>query len=251
MVRLAASVCAWLAIADAVSAQTLDEIVAKAIAARGGYEKLEAVQTERMRGQMTLGPGMGGPVVIELKRPDKLHMEITLQPDKILTRGYDGVTGWQANPFVAGAAAQPLSPGDTRNIAKEADIDGPLVNAARKGNRIELAGREPVSGHDAYHLKVTLKDGTVDNYYLDATSFLETKWTGARAQNGTEVVYESYFSDFRPAGGLTFPFRIESDTQGREGKQELRFDTVELDAPLDDALFTMPPAGPAARPAIH
>lgn len=59
MTRLTVSICAWLAIAGAVSAQTVDEIVAKAIAARGGYEKLEAVQTQRIRGQLTLGPDMG------------------------------------------------------------------------------------------------------------------------------------------------------------------------------------------------
>lgn len=109
MTRFVASVCVLLFFALIASAQTVDEIVAKAIAARGGYEKLEAVQTQRVRGQMTLGPGMGGPVIIELKRPDKLHMEITLQPGKILTRGYDGVTGWQANPFSENSAAQPLS----------------------------------------------------------------------------------------------------------------------------------------------
>lgn len=66
-------------------------------------------------------------------------------------------------------------------------------------------------------------------------------------QNGSEVVYESYFSDFRPVGGLTVPFHIESNTQGREGKQELRFDTVELNVPLEDSLFTMPAMNPGAR----
>lgn len=246
MTQLTISICAWLAIAGALSAQTVDEIVAKAIAARGGYEKIEAVQTQRIRGQIALGPDMGGPVVVEFKRPNKMYMQITLQPGKVLTRAYDGVTGWQANPFLDNSAAQPLSPGDTKNISEEADMDGPLVNAAQKGNRIELAGKEPVGGHDAYKLKVTLKNGDVHYYFLDTTSFLETKWTGARAQNGAEVVYESYFSDFRPVGGLTVPFHIESDTQGREGKQELRFETVELNVSLEDSLFTMPLPIPAA-----
>ena len=247
MTQSAVLVCAWLALAGAASAQTVDEIVAKAIAARGGYEKLEAVQTQRVRGQITLGPDMGGPVTVELKRPNKMYMQIALQPGKVLTRAYDGVNGWQANPFSENTAAQPLSPADTRNISEESDMDGPLVNAAQKGNRIELAGKEPVRGHDAYKLKVTLKNGDVHYYFLDATSFLETKWTGARAQNGAEVVYESYFSDFRPVGGLIFPFRIESGTQGREGKQELRFETIELNVPLEDSLFTMPLPGPAAH----
>src|SRR5207237_10403102 len=64
-------------------AQTLDEIVKKAIEARGGTEKIKAVQSERITGTFN---AQGGEValVLELQRPDKLYSEISVEGQKIL-----------------------------------------------------------------------------------------------------------------------------------------------------------------------
>jgi len=92
----------------AASAQTADEIVAKSLAARGGIEKIKAVQSERISGSISFGPGADGPFVIELKRPLKLHMEVTLGGQR-LVRVYDGKSkGWTVNPFAEDRNAQPM-----------------------------------------------------------------------------------------------------------------------------------------------
>ena len=53
-------------------AQTLDEIVKKAIDARGGIEKIKAVQSERITGRISFAQGIEGALTLELKRPHKL-----------------------------------------------------------------------------------------------------------------------------------------------------------------------------------
>jgi hypothetical protein len=63
----------------AASAQTADEIVTKSLAARGGIEKIKTVQSQRISGTISFAPGAHGPSVIALKRPLKLHMEVTLE----------------------------------------------------------------------------------------------------------------------------------------------------------------------------
>ena len=62
----------WLA--PRASAQNADEIVSKVFAARGGLEKIRAVNAERISGRIAFGE-VSGPFVVELKRPLKMHMQ--------------------------------------------------------------------------------------------------------------------------------------------------------------------------------
>jgi len=63
----------------AAAAQTADEIVKKALEARGGVDKLKAVQTERVTGRITFSRDVEGTFVVELKRPLKMHVEISIE----------------------------------------------------------------------------------------------------------------------------------------------------------------------------
>src|SRR5205085_12232194 len=80
-------------------AQTVDEIIKKAIEARGGIDKIKAVESERITGRVAFSQGLEGTVVLELERPHKLYSEITVEGQKVL-RAYDGKSaGWTVNPF--------------------------------------------------------------------------------------------------------------------------------------------------------
>jgi len=80
-------------------AQTADEIVKKALDARGGIEKIKAVRSERISGRVSFGHGAEGTFVVELKRPLRMHIEISIEGQKIV-RVYDGKSsGWMINPF--------------------------------------------------------------------------------------------------------------------------------------------------------
>ena len=139
------------------SAQTADEVVAKAAAARGGLAKLKAVHSQRISGTIDFGGGAQGPFLVELERPGKMHIEVTIQ-GQTLIRSYDGKsTGWILNPFTENKSVQRMSAEDISNIADESDFDGPLVDYKQKGNLIALAGKEDVDGKPAYRLKLTNK----------------------------------------------------------------------------------------------
>ena len=106
----------------AASAQTAEEIVKKALDARGGVEKIKGVQTERVTGQVSFSREMEGTFIVELKRPLKMRTEITVEGQKII-RVYDGKsTGWMINPFLENKEAQPLSSEDLKNISDESDL---------------------------------------------------------------------------------------------------------------------------------
>jgi len=188
--------------------------------------------------------------VVELKRPLKMHVEITIEGQKII-RVYDGKSsGWMVNPFLESKAVQPLSAEELKSITDEADFDGPLVDYKAKGNQIELVGKESLDDKPVYRLKLTNSSGDVRFYFFDASSFLLVKWEGTRKNGDQELPWESYFSDFQEVQGLKYAFRIDQGSPGTEIKQTLIAEKIEIDPLIDDSRFTKPrsPAPPANTP---
>ncbi|HEV8132790.1 MAG TPA: hypothetical protein VGQ81_16205 [Acidobacteriota bacterium] len=231
-----------------VCAQTVDEIIAKNIAARGGMEKLKAVKTMRMTGKMTVGPGIEAPVTMEQKRPNSMRMEFTVQ-GMTGVQAFDGTTGWMLMPFSGKKDPEPMTEEIAKEVAQQADFDGPLVDYKEKGNQVELIGKESVEGTEAYKLKVTVKNGSVRYYYLDKDSFLEIKAESKRMVRGTEVEAESVMGDYKEVQGLMMPHSIEAGAKGRPEKQKVTIEKVEINPAIDDSRFKMPEVKkPEAKP---
>jgi outer membrane lipoprotein-sorting protein len=229
------------------AAQTADEIVTKALAARGGVDKIKAVHSQRISGSIEFGPGATGPFIVELERPGKMHIEVTVQ-GQTLIRSYDGKsTGWIINPFATNKGVEPMTAEDISNIADESDFDGPLVDYKAKGNQIELAGKEDIEGKPAYRLKLTSKKGEARSYLFDAETFNLVRWEGTRKVGDKEVTWESLFRDYRDVNGLRFAFEIDSDAPGTEQSQKIIADKIELNPQIDESHFGKPPT-PAAPP---
>jgi outer membrane lipoprotein-sorting protein len=234
------------------AAQTADEIVTKVLAARGGVPRIKAVHSQRISGTINFGSGADGPFLVELERPGKMHIEVSVQ-GQTLVRSYDGKsTGWILNPFAENKAVQPMSAEDISNISDESDFDGPLVDYKQKGNLIALVGKEEVDGKPAYRLKLTNKKGEMRNYLFDAESYRLIKWEGTRKVGDKEVPWESVFHDYREVDGLQFAFEIDSDAPGTGQAQKIIADKIEVNPQIDESHFgkpTPPPAPPADAPA--
>ena len=228
-----------LALAAPAASQTVDDIVAKNVAAKGGMDKIKAVQTVRMTGKMTLGPGIEAPVVLELKRPNMMRMDVTVQ-GMVGSQAYDGAAGWMLMPFAGSPVPQQMSAEDAAMAAEQADMDGPLIDYKAKGNKVELLGKEKVEGADAYKLRITLKNGTVRNIYIDAEHFLEIKDESKRMVRGSEVETETIVGDYKEVGGMMFPHSVDSGQKGNAQRQKLVVEKIELNVPLDPARFKMP-----------
>jgi hypothetical protein len=225
------------------SAQTADEILAKVIAARGGHAKLHAVRSERISGKISFGD-LSGPFVVELKRPLKMHMQLTIQ-NQTMVRVYDGKSlGWANNPFVGKVNPEAMTEDELKNITEESDFDGPLLDHKSKGNQIELVGKDKFDDKDVWRLKLTTKNGDVRFYLFDATSFLLLKWEGKRKAEGQELPVESYFTDYRDVGGLKFAFAIDSGSSATDLTQKIRIEKIDLNPELSEAEFTKPPTPP-------
>jgi len=232
-------------LASTLPAQTVDEIIAKNVQARGGMDKIRSVQSIKSTGTMTMGPGMEAPGSLIQKRPDMARLEFTVQ-GLTAVQAYDGNDAWQVMPFMGKKDAETMSADDKKDIEENADIDGPLVDYKSKGNKVELLGKDKVEGTDAYKLKATLKNGDVMMIYLDADSFLEIKEEVKRMVRGSEQEMETSLGDYKEVNGLMFPFAMESGVKGSQQKEKLTLSKIELNVPVDNSIFKMPPPAPPA-----
>ena len=212
------------------------QIVDKNVAARGGLEAWRAVQTLSIEGKMGVGGNQRAalpmptpkskdfvnavphrpaeevqlPFRMEMKRPRKMRVEVQFN-GQTAVQVYDGVNGWKFRPFLNRHDVEPFSDDELKTASYQEELDGPLVDYATKGTRIELDGAEKVEGRETYKLKVIEKSGHTFHVWVDAVTFLEAKIEGQpRRLDGTEHPVEVYYRDYRTVAGLQIPFVSET-----------------------------------------
>jgi len=244
MVFCAASLAASAASAADLSAAQIAE---KNIAARGGLEAWRAVNTLTLTGEMDAGGkrDMKLPFVFSMKRAHKTRLELRFE-EQTAVQTYDGVKGWKLRPFLGRNDVEPFTAAEAKSAAATDELDGPLLDYARKGTRIELVGMDKVEGKSAYKLKLTTKGGEARNLWLDASSFLEAKIDGEpRKLDGKPHKVAVFYRDFKTVGALTLPHTLETVVDGVKGSHKMTIQTVAVNRPLDDALFAKPRAAAA------
>lgn len=268
-VVLTCSFMLGLAAGRAQSSLSAAEIVSRNVAARGGLQKWQSVQTLSMSGKMEAGgnnrptlpmPGRKDshampparpaeqiklPFVMELKRPRRSRVEVTFNGQNAV-QVFDGTNGWKLRPYLNRRQVEPYTSDELKSVVAQADLDGPLIGYAAKGTTVDLEGMEKVEGRDTYRLRLTLKNGTTQHVWVDAKTYLESKIEGApRRLDGRLHPVEVYFRDYRTVEGLQIPFLLETKLQNaqpmagaKQVSEQIILDKVEVNPDLNDALFT-------------
>lgn len=216
-------------------AQTAEEIIARNLQAKGGVEKWKTIASVKMTGTLS-AQGQDVPMTVYTKRPNLLRQDITTPAGKAV-QAFDGATAWVIPP---GADTPREVSGPQADAARSnSDFDGPLLDHAAKGHRVELIGREKVGAAEAYHLKLTRKDGGIEHYYIDVTSSLEVKRSAEMNAGGAKRMLESELSNYRAVDGVMVPHTMTQSVDGAPVMQ-VKFSTVQFNVPMDDDLFRMP-----------
>ena len=219
---------------------TVDEILAKNAAARGGADKLAAVKSMRLTGKMAMA-GIEAPFTMLKKRPDMVKMEFTVQ-GMTGTQAYDGSNGWMLMPFMGKKDPEALSGDMLKELKEQADFDGPFIDYAKKGHKVELLGKGEAEGTPAYKVKLTTKEGNETTVYIDAETFLEVKMEAKRKMQGQEIEGETTLGNYQEVEGLLIPFSIEVKPKGAPAGQTITIEKAEINPTIEDAAFKMPAA---------
>jgi hypothetical protein len=239
MSPVALALGALLGTAAGAKAPTVDEIVARHVAARGGRDALAAVRTLRMTGRASAGPGRDAIVRREIARPGRIRTEFEFQGTTGVSV-WDGSAGWRVSPLEGRLEPEPMTEELTAVSAEQADIDGPLVDWKAKGHRVEQVGASALPGGSAHELKVTLRSGAVRRLWVDAATGQVVRTESTRKVRGHEVTFETSWGDYREAGGVSFARSIEIGVRGRPQRLRIVVDTVDVNPALDEGRFRMP-----------
>lgn len=238
-------------------AQTADEVVQKYIQAIGGAEKWQNLKT--LYTEAVAVSQNGQEVNTKLTRiQGKIArrevdfgmgtMKMVLTPDK----------GWFASPRNSGTF-EPMPQGMQAEQSWELDMN-PLVDYAAKGSKIELAGKEPVDGKEAYKIKLTSAAGKERTYFIDAASYYLVQESymgrgermrgpggnggaggaagggggnggnaGAGAGAGPTEIKVKYENFQKTPEGLVFPFTVAMGMGPR-----LNFEKIEINPTVDE-----------------
>lgn len=241
MLRKVAVAVLTLACATPLLAQTADEIIAKNIEAHGGAAKAKSIQTVKETGTIEVGPGMEAPAIQYQKRPNLVRREFTIQGMTAI-QAYDGKDAWQIMPFMGKKDPDLMSADERDEMIDDSDIDGPLMDYASKGNKVEYLGKDKLEGTDVYKLKVTLKDGAVQTYYIDTDSNLEIRVDTERVIRGTSHKVTTVIGDYKEVDGIPEPFSMESsDADHPDQKQKVTLTKIVFNEPVEANIFQMPP----------
>jgi len=243
-----------LAPAVQASAQTVDELVAKHIEARGGYEKLKAINTLKIT-RTVATPFTSVEVITYKKRPNLIRFDQTPKGQTTaIPRAINASGAWD---MAQGKVVMRPEVIAIEGRETDGDFDGLLVDWKQKGHRVTLEGKEKVGTIDTYKLRVTTKGGSVRDVYLDANTYLETQIVGKVRLpqrdpktkdfrfNDTTLV----FSDYREVDGVQFPFAIDEERTGGPITQSFAHFTskIEVNVPMADSLFEAPAQAPTAK----
>lgn len=240
-----AIVAAALVSTAPASAQTVDEILQKYYAARGGLEKIKAIQSLRIT-QTVANPFSRTKVVILKKRPGFVRWEITPAGQTApIPRAINAEGGWDTQQGKVVTRPEVMVK-EERDL--EADLEGPLVDWKAKGHTVTLEGTETVGKTPTHKLKVVLKSGATREIFLDTKTFLPLRETGRSSlppdPKGNPRFNEHVFtySDWRDVNGVKFPFAVDEERTGGPITQSFAVYTekIEVNVPVDDALFAKP-----------
>ena len=250
---------------------TAPQIVEKNIAARGGLQAWRGLQTMTWTGKMDAGGGDSAarsrraalapssstnhavmnapegkteqvqlPFTLYMKRGRKSRIELEFAGKKPI-QVYDGTNGWKYRPFLNREDVEPFTNDELKSEAQKSDLDGPLVDYATKGTKVESAGVEKVEGHDCYKLKLTLKSGDVQYVWIDTQSFLDVKVSGTpRRMDGRMHNVYIYQRDFKTVQGLVLPQVLETAVDGYRDTHKMVIESLVINPKLDDSLFKKP-----------
>lgn len=237
---LSALILSVIALPAAAEA-SLEEILATHVESKGGMDALKNIKTLRIEGRMQMGPGMEAPITMEMKRPDSVRMEFVFQGMTGI-QAYDGETGWKVMPFAGSSEPEKMSKTELDQIVDQSDMDGPLVDYASKGHKVEYLGTEDLDGTEAHKVKLTKENGDETIYYLDTEYCLELKTETTADMQGMEVEVSVSYGDYKEVSGVMFAHSISQEAAGVPGGggMAITFDKIEANVDMAKDRFAMP-----------
>lgn len=222
------------------SAQTVDEVIDKYMAARGGKEKLNAIKSIYMEGSQEM---MSAEIAVKIiKEQNKLSRT---EFETAGGNGFNLITDKEAWNYLPAKMYEPEKINNPLLTAMQTELDiaGPLVDYLSKGYTAELIGKENIDDTTCYKIRLATKEGKNIFYWIETGSYMLLQSTQTDEMNRdsgnnnagrTFVMYKNY----KATDGILFAHSIEIKNENGEMQNSITtFDKIEINKPVDEKLY--------------
>jgi CubicO group peptidase (beta-lactamase class C family) len=216
---------------------TVDELMAKVIAAAGGEAALRKHKTMRAVADVNLvHQGVSGEGLIFAEAPNRFAQEVTLMAlgKKLgsFREFFDGAEGGAEGSFI------PFDPKTGKELEEArvaADFYAPLDWKSRF-KTAEIKKMAKVGDEDAYVVVLTPEKGSPVTNYFSSTTFLLLKQDSITTSDTISMPVTETFSDYRDVDGVKVAFTRVSTSQSM-GDTVLKLREIKFDVPVPEEAF--------------
>lgn len=210
----------------------LAELLERHYAARGGLERLKAMDNLVARGRMLIGESEL-PITLYRKRPRFYRLEVETAAGLQVTV-CDGETAWRIDPGLVSSEPRLLDADAGARLLRESWFDDVLVRYRESGEGLFLAGEEESGDGLALRIEVTAPDGSRQTVFLDGESLLELRRVGGYEPEAQTVVSFEHGE----VGRVWLPVRQRVEAAG--ARIEIVFDEYRVGEGLGEVSFELP-----------
>lgn len=217
------------------SIPSVDELIARYVAAMGGAKAIRAVTSRVTRGTLDIaGVSRGGTFESYQQAPNKSLSVFQAHPFGTIKVGYNGRSGWVRT----NAGLTPLkNAAELSSLQRDSDFYEPL-RLKENYMKVTAPGMSQIGYRDVYVLDLQPAAGAVERLYLDAKTYLPVRLNTVRRNGNALQPVEIYFDDWQAVDGIQFPFSLSQ----RFPNITLSFTTKEIrhNVALDAKIFDTP-----------
>jgi predicted Zn-dependent peptidase len=215
------------------------EILAAAVEAHGGLEKLKSVKNIVSEARVLVNSAMGQ-MQAEAKSyylyPDKLRQDLKL-PQMEISQIYDGSAAFAVTPM----GIQPFPP-EAANAFKNTIAREPvwlLTHLWENDIQVQYAGSEDVQDKPAHILLVPEPSGEVLRVFISEETHYIVKLASRETVQGVVANQETFLGDYRDVDGVKIAHHALQNVDGQLSS-EVSVTGVTLNAELEESLFQEP-----------
>lgn len=210
--------------------QTVDEVIAKHVAATGGEEKWKQVNSMKIEGYIEV-QGIQIPFTQQAIHNTGWRLDAEFQGMQII-QIVTPTKMWSQNPFGGKTELEPASDDELKQQVDELDLQNEFVDWKAKGSTVEMLGKDEEDGNEYYKIRLTTKNENQTVYYIDVKSYLVYKTVSTTKMQGQEMEATTKLFDYKMLPiGVKVPHK--TDMMG----QVLVFEKIDINSTIDTKLF--------------
>lgn len=217
----------------------LAKILSNYYQSNGGLASMDAVQSLRAIGKITLGE-TEYKIKIYKKNSSKTRVALTnLNTKETIILGYNGELAWRVLPNQQIKDAQLISQEKIENLINNAPIFSHLYNFRNTNIALELSGRKLISGLRCYEIKASFENKFDKYYYIDANSYEIKLIRKIEYKDKLKHVTDTILSDTRKNDKFTIAYNSIVKVNGIV-KSIFKLDTIEFGVGIFENYFDFP-----------